>query len=252
VLTRRRLGTIWEGVVPRLPPGSRNVGNLRVAAPAVPVAGSARLDRYPPATPGSPSPLVPSAMTWTGCAGSAIRSTRGRVWPAGTGSARTVPWRRRYWTTRRRSRSDLRTAACGPIAGDRGDLAVPGAGDRARTRGVRGEVGCRSPASLANIAARSPWLLDADGLPSLRGLPVRPGLGRPDQPLGRIRDRGQVGDRPIAGIGRQRPEAVWDLGGDQGLVDRLQHGLQLLQVVGVLVSSAATTICCSATMAWAL
>src|SRR6266566_3637505 len=29
-------------------------------------------------------------MTWTGCAGSAIRSTRGRVWPAGTGSGGSI------------------------------------------------------------------------------------------------------------------------------------------------------------------
>jgi hypothetical protein len=36
---------------------------------------------------GSASPPAPSATTWTGCAGSATRSTRGRAWPAATGSA---------------------------------------------------------------------------------------------------------------------------------------------------------------------
>src|SRR4029453_15224985 len=41
VLTQRRLGTIWERIVPRLPSGSKNVGTLRVAA-AVPVADRAR------------------------------------------------------------------------------------------------------------------------------------------------------------------------------------------------------------------
>src|SRR4029453_4206091 len=72
VLTQRRLGTIWERIVPRLPSGSKNVGNLRVAA-AVPVAGSARLDQY---KAGHPSPRPQGPCPPPGPSGTPRRAVR--------------------------------------------------------------------------------------------------------------------------------------------------------------------------------
>jgi Transposase DDE domain len=67
----------------------------------------------------------------------------------------------------------------------------------------------------------------------LAGLAGATGAGRPDQQLRRIRDRSEVGDRPVAGVGQQRTGPVRDLGCGKRLVEGLQHGLELLQVVGL-------------------
>jgi hypothetical protein len=102
------------------------------------------------------------------------------------------------------------------------------------------------------MAARRPSLRDSDGLPYLRGLPLAAVLGRRDQQFGGVRDAGEVGDRPVAAVGQQHSGSLVDVGRSQGLVDGGQHGGELWQVVGLLVSAAATTTWCSVTIAWAL
>jgi hypothetical protein len=43
-----------------------------------------------------------------------------------------------------------------------------------------------------------------------------------------------VGDRPVAAVGQQRPGSLADPGGGQGRGGGLEHGLELEQVVGLL------------------
>jgi hypothetical protein len=66
------------------------------------------------------------------------------------------------------------------------------------------------------------------------GLALAGMLGRRDQKLRRIRDLGQVGDRPVAGVRQQRAGALLDAGSGQRRRRGLQHRVELLQVVGVL------------------
>jgi hypothetical protein len=58
--------------------------------------------------------------------------------------------------------------------------------------------------------------------------------GRRNQQLWRIAGLGQVGDRPVAAVGQQRPRPHPDPGGRQGRRGRGHHRSQLLQVAGVL------------------
>jgi hypothetical protein len=58
--------------------------------------------------------------------------------------------------------------------------------------------------------------------------------GRWDQQLRRIRGRRHVGDRPVAGVGRQPLDRVADAGGSKGGADGGKHRGQLLDVVGPL------------------
>ena len=107
-----RLGTIEERYVPRWPVRIEECWKPRRGCCACcPCCRHGVTGPVPSSPPGSASPPAPSATTWTGCAGSAIRSTRGRAWPADTGSAPAVPCRRCCSTTRRRWRS---RSGCAP------------------------------------------------------------------------------------------------------------------------------------------
>jgi hypothetical protein len=63
-------------------------------------------------------------------------------------------------------------------------------------------------------------------------LPAVPGWW--DQQLRRVRDRGQVGDRPVAAVGQQRPRSLGDAGGAKRRCGGGEHRVELLQVVGLL------------------
>ena len=92
----------------------------------------------PSSPPGSASPPGPSATTSPGCAGSAIRSTRGRVSPAGTGSAQrcaAAAAARRRGGGRGRGRTAYRRERLD--RGDRGDLGAR-AGEAAAGASRRG------------------------------------------------------------------------------------------------------------------
>src|SRR6266536_1609937 len=74
--------------------------------------------------------------------------------------------------------------------------------------------------------------LGCRGLAVPAGLALAAVLGRRAQQLGRVRDLGQVGDRPVAGVGQQRAGAFLDARyGQRGGRGR-EHGLELVDVVG--------------------
>jgi TrwC relaxase len=72
------------------------------------------------------------------------------------------------------------------------------------------------------------------GLAVLAGLALAAVAGRRDQQLRRVRQCGQVGDRPVAGVGQQRPGPLGDPGGGKRGGGGGQHRVELLQVVGLL------------------
>jgi hypothetical protein len=106
--------------------------------------------------------------------------------------------------------------------------------------------------SLAVIAARSSSLLDADGLPSLRGLPWRPCLG------GGISSSGALGIWVRLAID-QYPESAASVPGRWAIpaaarvaAVALSMGCSCWKSLACWVSSAATMICSQVVTAWAL
>src|SRR6266545_3427322 len=76
--------------------------------------------------------------------------------------------------------------------------------------------------------------LGCRGLAVLAGLALAAVLGRRDQQLGRVRDGGEVIDRPVAGVGQQRAGAFLDARGGQRGGRGLEHGLKLVNVVSLV------------------
>ena len=72
------------------------------------------------------------------------------------------------------------------------------------------------------------------GLAVLAGLALAAVPGRRDQQLGRVGDGGDVVDRPVAGVGQRRLGLLFDAGGGQRGGRGLEHGLELVDVVGLV------------------
>ena len=108
----RSLGTIAEQVRSSIPDRIDGCARPRRGCCACcPCCRPGATGPAPSSRTGSASPPAPSATTSTGCASSATRSRRDRVWPAATGSAPAARCRRCCSTTRRRWRS---RSACAP------------------------------------------------------------------------------------------------------------------------------------------